>query len=70
MNQEERLEQATARLQQATEQRVAAICERLPKGESRTHCSDCGSPIPEARRAALAGVQRCIDCQEHADRWS
>lgn len=70
MNQEERLELATQNIQAATDSRVAAICERLPKGDSSTHCVDCGSAIPEARRAALPGVQRCIDCQEAADRWS
>jgi phage/conjugal plasmid C-4 type zinc finger TraR family protein len=39
----------------------------LPQGPSATHCHDCGEPIPEARRAALAGVRLCIACQEKID---
>lgn len=30
---------------------------------SLSHCEDCGSPIPEARRLAVKGVRRCISCQ-------
>ncbi|MFJ3259862.1 TraR/DksA C4-type zinc finger protein [Pseudomonas sp. NPDC086581] len=26
-------------------------------------CGDCGVPIPEARREAVRGCTRCIDCQ-------
>jgi phage/conjugal plasmid C-4 type zinc finger TraR family protein len=40
---------------------------RLPQGPSATHCKECGEPIPEARRVALAGVQLCIVCQQQAD---
>jgi phage/conjugal plasmid C-4 type zinc finger TraR family protein len=40
---------------------------RLPQGPSATHCQQCGEPIPEARRAALAGVRLCIACQEQDD---
>jgi phage/conjugal plasmid C-4 type zinc finger TraR family protein len=41
---------------------------RLPQGESLTHCTDCGNPIPEARRKAIAGVRLCLSCQEAEDR--
>lgn len=41
---------------------------RLAKGPSRTRCEECDAPIPEARRAAVPGVQRCIVCQDSADR--
>lgn len=34
-----------------------------PEGKSATHCEDCGVRIPAARRKAVPGVQRCIDCQ-------
>ncbi|ACL05249.1 transcriptional regulator, TraR/DksA family [Desulfatibacillum aliphaticivorans] len=27
-------------------------------------CQDCGDPIPEARRKAVPGCTRCLDCQE------
>jgi phage/conjugal plasmid C-4 type zinc finger TraR family protein len=40
---------------------------RLPQGESATHCQECGEPIPEGRRTALAGVQLCVVCQQKAD---
>jgi phage/conjugal plasmid C-4 type zinc finger TraR family protein len=47
---------------------VARAKSRLPKGESATHCDECGAPIPEARRAALPGVRLCVPCQEKADK--
>ena len=41
---------------------------RLPQGPSLTHCAHCGAAIPEARRAAIAGVRLCVSCQEADDR--
>jgi phage/conjugal plasmid C-4 type zinc finger TraR family protein len=46
---------------------------RLPDaqdGPAPTHCVQCGAPIPEARRAAVAGVRLCVPCQEASDRES
>jgi phage/conjugal plasmid C-4 type zinc finger TraR family protein len=40
---------------------------RITQGPSATHCDECGEPIPEARRQALAGVRLCVPCQEKAD---
>jgi phage/conjugal plasmid C-4 type zinc finger TraR family protein len=40
----------------------------MPKGESATHCLECGDEIPEARRRALPGVSTCITCQSARDR--
>ena len=40
----------------------------LPRGESLTHCEECGQPIPQARREALPGVRLCVGCQEAHDR--
>lgn len=40
---------------------------RLAQGESLKECQECGEPIPEARRKALPGVRKCIDCQEADD---
>ena len=57
-------EQIDASVEDAVEQ----ARNRLPKGESLTHCEECGEPIPEARRAAVPGVRRCIACQEEIDR--
>ena len=41
---------------------------RLPQGPSLTHCAECGSEIPQARRDAVPGVRLCISCQEAQDR--
>jgi RNA polymerase-binding transcription factor DksA len=39
----------------------------LTGGHSLRECLDCGDAIPEARRRAVAGVRRCVACQEIAD---
>lgn len=39
----------------------------LGDGRGRTDCEDCGEPIPAARREAVAGVRRCVECQEAHD---
>lgn len=39
----------------------------LTSGESLTHCVDCDAPIPEARRKAVPGVRRCVECQAEED---
>jgi phage/conjugal plasmid C-4 type zinc finger TraR family protein len=39
----------------------------LRKGESLTHCEDCGEAIPEPRRRAVPGVRRCVACQSEVD---
>lgn len=31
--------------------------------DSASACQDCGDPIPEARRFAVPGCQRCVCCQ-------
>ncbi|NDY41256.1 TraR/DksA family transcriptional regulator [Dissulfurirhabdus thermomarina] len=35
---------------------------------SALECVDCGRPIPEARRRAVPGCQRCRECQEECER--
>jgi phage/conjugal plasmid C-4 type zinc finger TraR family protein len=40
---------------------------QLPKGESLTHCEECDTPIPEARRQAVPGVRLCVSCQAQED---
>lgn len=53
---------------QALEQRQrdqaieAALAGARASGPSLTHCNDCDSEIPEARRA-LGGMTRCVACQ-------
>ncbi len=51
----------------SVEDAVELARSRLPKGESLTHCAECGSDIPEARRKAIAGVRLCIACQQELD---
>ena len=35
---------------------------------SADYCEDCGDEIPEARKLAVPGVQRCVFCQEQLER--
>ncbi len=51
----------------SVEDAVELARSRLPKGESLTHCEECGSNIPEARRKAIVGVRLCIACQQELD---
>jgi len=41
---------------------------RLAQGESQKYCEECEEVIPEARRLAVPGVRRCVQCQDEADR--
>ncbi len=47
---------------------VSRAKSRLPSGPSLTHCAECGTAIPEARRNAIPGVRLCVACQEAEDR--
>lgn len=38
-------------------------------GVSRCLCIDCDEPIPEARRNAIPGVERCCPCQDLYERF-
>lgn len=49
------------------EDEIARALDNLPKGESLTHCEECGETIPEPRRKALPGVKLCITCQQELD---
>ena len=40
----------------------------LPRGESLTHCEECGREIPAARREAVPGVRLCVACQAERDK--
>ena len=51
----------------SVEDEVARARNRMPRGDSLTHCEDCGETIPPARRKAVPGVRRCVACQENAD---
>ena len=54
-------------IQDSINDEVARARRNLPKGESLTHCEECGEEIPQARREALPGVRLCIACQQEAD---
>lgn len=41
---------------------------QLPRGESLSRCEDCDGVIPEARRLAVPGVRRCVNCQAALDK--
>jgi phage/conjugal plasmid C-4 type zinc finger TraR family protein len=41
---------------------------RLPEGESSTHCAECETAIPEARRKAIPGVRFCVHCQAQMEK--
>ena len=41
----------------SVEDAVERARSRLPKGESLTHCEECGVEIPEARREVIEGVR-------------
>lgn len=50
-------------------QREAAIARHRinHNAVSATHCCDCGDEIPDLRRKAVAGCQRCAECQEEEE---
>ena len=51
----------------SVEDAVELARRRLPRGESLTHCEECGVDIPEARRMAIPGVRLCVGCQQEVD---
>ena len=40
---------------------------QLPKGAGLSHCEECDTAIPKARRDAVLGVRMCVTCQEKQD---
>lgn len=40
---------------------------QLPRGDSLSHCEECGKAIPAARRKAVPGVRLCVPCQSERD---
>jgi len=51
----------------SVEDAVKWVRSRLPDGKSLTHCEECGTSIPVARRKALPGVRLCVKCQTEHD---
>ena len=47
----------------SVEDAVKLARSRLPDGEGMTHCEECATAIPDARRLAIPGVRLCVSCQ-------
>jgi DnaK suppressor protein len=58
---------ATRQRLTARVERLRAALDRLARGEYG-RCVECGEPIGRPRLAALPEVERCVDCQERAER--
>jgi phage/conjugal plasmid C-4 type zinc finger TraR family protein len=56
-------DQIDATVEDAVEQARSNI----RSGESAEFCVECGSAIPEARRAAIPGAQLCVSCQSNSE---
>lgn len=52
----------------SVEDSVTLARSRIPNGDSLTHCGECGSTIPDARRKALPGVRLCVSCQSELEK--
>lgn len=50
------------------ENALAQIRANFKHGFGLSHCEDCGEEIPIARRTAVPGVTRCIECQVDSER--
>ncbi|HEW9976661.1 MULTISPECIES: TraR/DksA C4-type zinc finger protein [Shewanella] len=53
------------RQEQVLEQRRRRLC---GTAASRSHCLECGDPIPDARRTAIPGVTLCVPCKAWSER--
>ena len=51
----------------SVEDAVKLVRSRLPEGEGLTHCEQCETLIPAARRKAIPGVRLCISCQSELE---
>ncbi|MBX2881810.1 MAG: DksA/TraR family C4-type zinc finger protein [Granulosicoccus sp.] len=52
----------------SVEDAVERARSRLPVGESLSHCEECETEIPLARREAVPGVRLCVQCQSELDK--
>lgn len=63
-----RLDDELERLANISEQQIAArIHAARISGTGPHYCIDCDEPIPQARREAIRGCERCTDCQTLAE---
>ena len=47
----------------SVEDAVEQARRKLADGDGLTHCAECETEIPEARRKAIPGVRLCVKCQ-------
>jgi phage/conjugal plasmid C-4 type zinc finger TraR family protein len=52
----------------SVEDAVKRARSRLPEGQGSTHCEECETLIPEARRKAIPGVRLCVSCQSKREK--
>ncbi len=52
----------------SVEDAVKLARSQLHGGKGLTHCEECETVIPEARRKAIPGVRLCINCQSENDK--
>ncbi len=64
---EERHRAAALAAQQDRRQRQQRSA-MLTRAAARTHCADCGDPIPPLRLVAVPHATRCAHCQHIAER--
>ncbi|MGC1100261.1 TraR/DksA family transcriptional regulator [Pantoea agglomerans pv. betae] len=57
------MDMAQARADELLARNIASVVNR-PVSVAASFCEDCDAPIPEARRRAIHGVTRCVECQE------
>ena len=48
--------------------RVQGALAKQREHASLSECEDCGEDIPEERQKTIAGVTRCVACQERVER--
>jgi phage/conjugal plasmid C-4 type zinc finger TraR family protein len=52
----------------SVEDAVKRARSQLPIGKGLTHCEECETVIPEARRKAIPGVRLCVSCQSKLEK--
>lgn len=56
-----------SRIETAYRENMIAAVRETDNTMSSSVCLDCGEPISEARRRAVKGCFRCVDCQIAAE---
>ena len=62
------VDRAQLEIERALESALAARGRPVLTRASALVCVECGCDIAEARRLAIPGVLRCVDCEERQER--